>query len=288
VASVNEKIPILTLSLKVANAKKSSNLRMKIQLASDLHLDLIQRKWPGERLIDPIPDADILVLAGDIADGTRVFNLFAKWPVPILFVPGNHEFYEQSEPSMREKMRDSASSGIQLLDNSSTEMGGVRFLGTTLWTDYLLNKDYTQSQSMEIAQRGLNDHALIRCGGARFSARDALDRHEEARVWLTSELEKPWAGKTVVVSHHAPHPNSVHPRFAKDPLTTAFVSDLSELVDKADLWLHGHVHDGFDYQVGRCRVVANPAGYVLNRGSATSKAGFQYENKLFNKTLIEI
>ena len=156
-------------------------------------------------------------------------------------------------------------------------------MSTTLWTDYQLMPGTSQAQAMDEAQRKLNDHALIRCGGARFSTQDALDRHLQARSWLQSALQTPFDGKTVVVSHHAPHPLSVHPRLKADPLTAAFVSDLSPLLPYAHLWVHGHSHDAFDYQVGKCRVVANPAGYVLNRASAAAVGAFQFENTRFDK-----
>lgn len=39
---------------------------MKIQLASDLHLEHLVRQFPSETLIRPARQADVLVLAGDI------------------------------------------------------------------------------------------------------------------------------------------------------------------------------------------------------------------------------
>ena len=263
---------------------------MKIQLASDLHLEFLQRNSPGERLIGPVPGADVLVLAGDIADGAHGFKLFADWPAskptPIIYVAGNHEFYGHSMEPMREKMREGAAlNGIHFLENESVEIDGVRFLGSTLWTDYRLRSNRTQRQLMENAQLRLNDHRLIRTGRHIFTTQDALEQHEIARAWLKSELAKPFAGKTVVITHHGPHPLSVHPRYVGDQLSAAFVSDLSDLMPGVDLWLHGHVHDGFDYQVGRCRVVANPAGYVLNRGYA-ERDDYQFENPLFDRNML--
>ena len=263
---------------------------MKIQLASDLHLEFLQRNWPGERLIAPMPGADVLVLAGDIANGAHAFKLFADWPtpkpIPIIFVAGNHEFYNHAMDPMFQKMREGAAmNNIHLLENESLMINGVRFLGTTLWTDYRLRLNRTQRQLMVYAEQRLNDHYLIRYGNGRFSAQDALALHEIARNWLKTELAKPFAGKTVVVTHHAPHPLSVHPRFIGNLLNAAFVSDMSELMPGVDLWLHGHTHDGFDYQIGRCRVVANPAGYLLNhRGAA--REDFRFENEAFDKNMV--
>jgi len=79
----------------------------------------------------------------------------------------------------------------------------------------------------------------------------------------------------------------VHPSYAGNQLNSGFVSDLSDLLPGVDLWLHGHTHSGFDYRVGRCRVAANPAGYVLNRGlAATERDQFEFENGSFDKNLL--
>ena len=260
---------------------------MKIQLASDLHLEFLQRNWPGERLISPAPQADVLVLAGGIAQGTDTFELFANWPVPVIYVAGNHEFYGHAMPPMQQKMRAAAAhTSIHWLDNEGVDIQGVRFLGSTLWTDYRLDINWTQRQLMEHAQTRLNDHQLIRYEQRRFTTQDALERHEIARAWLNSELARTFAGPRVVISHHGPHPLSVHPRFSGNALNAAFVSDLTELMPGVDLWVHGHVHDSFDYQVGRCRVVANPAGYLMNRATVTHRDAFVLENEHFQREML--
>ncbi len=69
---------------------------MKIQLTSDLHLEFLERRFPTERIIVPAPGADILVLAGDIHNGAKAVALFADWPVQLLLLAGNHEFYGRS------------------------------------------------------------------------------------------------------------------------------------------------------------------------------------------------
>lgn len=81
---------------------------LRIQLASDLHLELFEVSFPGERLIAPAPDADLLVLAGDVANGIRAIELFADWPVPVLYVAGNHEYYGLSWESTRVDLEQAA------------------------------------------------------------------------------------------------------------------------------------------------------------------------------------
>jgi Icc-related predicted phosphoesterase len=91
---------------------------------------------------------------------------------------------------------------------------------------------------------------------------------------------------TVVLTHHAPHPGSVHERFAGSIINGAFISDLTELVEQADLWLHGHAHDSFDYRVGRCRVVCNPRGYAQNRKEAAAVGELVFENPAYCSELV--
>lgn len=260
---------------------------MKIQLVSDLHLEFLARSFPDERLILPAYEADILVLAGDIANGTRAIDLFRGWPVPVLYVAGNHEFYNNAFEQVRADLRRAAAgTAIHFLDNDVVDMGGVRFLGCTLWTDYRPSYGKSQQELMANAEASLNDHYLIRTQEGRFSAANALNEHEQSRRWLEHELTKAYDGKTVVITHHAPHPLSIHPRYADDPTTAAFVSDLSGLLPKADMWLHGHVHDSFDYLAQGCRVVANPRGYALNRHKVAKVSQLLFENPSFEWTCL--
>jgi predicted phosphodiesterase len=255
---------------------------MKIQLASDLHLEFLQSASPRERLIAPACDADVLVLAGDIACGLRAIELFGDWPVPVLYVAGNHEFYGFDFVTLRKDLVEAGrGTSVRFLDDETADFGGVRFLGATLWTDYLLCQDVPQALSMERAERGIADHSRIRHGRGWFSPADALTAHQASRCWLEQALSRPYDGRTVVITHHGPHCGSVHPRYSGDLLNSSFVSDLSELVPKASLWVHGHVHDSFDYRVQGCRVVANPLGYPRGTRSAMNARGLRFENSGF-------
>ena len=259
---------------------------MKIQLASDLHLEFLERRFPDSCIITPAPGADILVLAGDIHNGTKAVEHFKDWPVPVVYVAGNHEFYGRSWERTRVELRSAcAGTNITFLDNDVHEFGGCRFLGCTLWTDYR-TRGFLQSQCMEACEMAISDHFQINTKEGRFRARQARDDHEQSRRWLEQELAKPYPGRTVVVTHHGPHPLSIHPRFNDARVNTGFSSDLTPLLFHELVWLHGHVHDSFDYTVGRCRVVANPAGYCLNAAVATPETGFELENRKFNPELI--
>lgn len=134
---------------------------MKIQLASDLHLEFLERKLPGERLVLPSPDADVLVLAGDIAQGTRAIELFADVAVPVIYVAGNHEFYGREWGPTRAELRAAArGTNVHFLDDDEVVVAGVRFLGSTLWTDFRL-PGTLQSAAMRAVERGLMDYSVI-------------------------------------------------------------------------------------------------------------------------------
>lgn len=259
---------------------------MRIQLASDLHLELLARMWPQERLIGALPGADVLVLAGDIDRGVRAIERFARWPVPVLYLAGNHEYYDSPWEQLRVDLRRAAEgTAVRFLDNDVVTLGGVRFLGSTLWTDYGL-AGVAQADAMAAAEDFLLDHRRIITRSGPLRAAQALEEHQRSRAWLARELSRDRATPTVVISHHGPHPGSIHARFAGSVVNGAFVSDLVDLVEQADLWLHGHVHDSFDYRVGRCRVVSNPRGYALNRREASAVDELQFENRAFAGDLL--
>lgn len=259
---------------------------MRIQLASDLHLEFLERKAPRARLVVPARGADLLVLAGDIHNGVKGIEAFADWPVPVVYLAGNHEFYGHDwEPTRRDLRAACAGTQVTFLDNDGFAFKGVRILGCTLWTDFRLDGG-SQAQAMEAVERGLMDYRVIGTATGSLRAWQTLADHEASRAWLESELAAPFDGKTVVVTHHGPHRLSIHPRFAGNALNAGFISDLTPLLHGADLWLHGHTHDGFDYRVGRCRVVANPAGYILNRAAASTELEFQFENGEFDPALV--
>ncbi|CAB3741027.1 hypothetical protein LMG22037_06445 [Paraburkholderia phenoliruptrix] len=258
---------------------------MRIQIASDLHLEIVHQSFPG---FNPIAatDADLLVLAGDIAKGADAIEPFAHWRVPVIYVHGNHEAYGSEYDPLADTIRTrAAGTAVHYLECDALVVGDVRFLGCCLWTDYALNG--TRDRSMALAGRMLHDHRVIRTGGGdRFRPAHALAEHERSMEWLQNELAKPFDGRTVVVTHHGVAPPSVHPRYASDPVNAAFVSDLRHVLERADVWIHGHVHDSFDYRVGQSRVIANPRGYATNRLMAGAPVDLKWENPAFDPALV--
>lgn len=263
---------------------------MQIQLASDLHLEVTPRHPPFERLIKPAPDADLLVLAGDIHNGSAAIRLFSDWPVPVIYVAGNHEFYDGNLPTVLQELEsESKGTSIHFLERQSYVTADLRILGCTLWTDYQLYGRDIESRraAQDYCDRHLRDRRVITSGsGLEFTAELALAEHEKARSWLASELRRPFAGKTVVVTHHAPHPLSISEKYQGSPSNPAFVSNLSDLLCYADLWMHGHCHDTADYRVGHCRIVANPRGYARWTGTPGTASDLTFENPRFIPGLV--
>lgn len=258
---------------------------MRIQVASDLHLEFLEDRFPDYRAVIPT-DADVLVIAGDIHHHANAVDAFKNWKVPVIYVSGNHEFYEAHYREMVSKIRHAAEgTNVRYLECDEFVCQGVRFLGCCMWTDYALEPD-SKSFAMQEAEKVMIDHRLIRTDTGLFSTADAAIEHARSRAWLEKKLDEDFPGQTVVITHHGPHPNSIHPRFAGSPINSAFISDLTPLIAKADLWIHGHVHDSFDYEVLGTRIVANPRGYALNRLKAESIEQIEWENPGFNPSLV--
>jgi hypothetical protein len=152
---------------------------------------------------------------------------------------------------------------VHLLENDCVEIGSLVFLGATLWTDFRLIGDPVTSGAA--AQIGMNDFRRIRLIPTyrRFMPKDARAFHAQSLEWLAQQIEDARGKKIVVVTHHAPSPQSIPPRFQDDPLNAAFASNLDQFIADcgAALWIHGHVHYHSDYVIGGTRVIANPRGY---------------------------
>lgn len=235
---------------------------MKLNILSDLHLG-----HGGLPL--PMNDADVVILAGDIGRPQEAIGWARSFNKPVLYVTGNHEFYGGSIPGRMAELRQlCAGTSIRVLDDDEAIIDGVRFLGTTLWTDFMLFGDTPRRvAAIEDAQYFIRDFSRICVDETRqtlFTPADSVARFIRHAQWLERTLAEPHAGPTVVITHHAPSPRSIHPRFADSLLNTCFASDAEHLLDgkRAQLWIHGHMHDSFDYVVNGTRVVCNPRGYA--------------------------
>ena len=226
---------------------------MKIQYFSDIHLEF------GE-LPPPSVNADVIVAAGDIGIGLQGLEWLADLDVPVIYVAGNHEFYEHDLDRLLDDLATRAAAlGIHFLENGSVTIDGVRFLGTTLWTDFGDGEAEIYTRAREF----MNDFYMIIRGTSALSPEDVCEINLQSRRWLETQLAEPSVSEpTVVVTHHAPSHLSWDD--TKEMIyRPAYCNTLDSIIAENDirLWIHGHVHSATDYTINGTRVVCNPHGY---------------------------
>ena len=265
---------------------------MRIQLLSDLHLEVHPNYRPR-----PAPGAQLLVLAGDIGSyqagsllagddfGLERFSPKLGWPVPVLYVPGNHEYDNLDFDATHARLRGTCERlGITWLEREVVVVDTVRFVGTTLWADFdalVTDSDRLAGETRVLAKREkafrAANYYLKKMGSTRggepLLAPAWRELALECGQWLRAALASPFGGSTVVVTHFAPSLRSADPRYGLTPGTAGFCNAFDELLPLAQLWLHGHLHCQHDYLAEGCRVVANTLGYAA-RGE---QAGFREE-----------
>ncbi len=261
---------------------------IRIAVLSDLHLEV--RRWHllrdgltedaakdtlrrlVEAAIAPARKADLVVLAGDVENGVAGIDWAARAFAgqPVVTVAGNHEFYGERIPGLVPRLQAAAgrSGNVTFLENAEARLRigdrALRVLGCTLWTDFWLYGESGAALVMPLARDRILDHARITLDdGSRFLPADARRLHAASRSFLEDALAEPFAGPTVVVTHHAPSPRSISPQFVGDPLSPSFASDLTELIERTRpaLWIHGHTHHPVDYRIGKTRIVSRQWGY---------------------------
>jgi DNA repair exonuclease SbcCD nuclease subunit len=273
---------------------------MKIKLVSDLHLEF------SDCFVNNIDNCDVLILGGDImvaqdlhdhpepnntadqaaiANGTglgrrqaaaqryRDFLKRCSFQFPhVIYIAGNHEFYHGKFFAGLDYLRTECAKfpNIYMLENDTKVIDDVTFIGGTLWTD--MNKG--DPLTMHAIEGMMNDFRVIRNDKrnyATMSARDVASRHARTLQYFRSVLAEQHDKKFVVVGHHSPSFQSVHPTYADETLMNGgYHSDLSEFIldhPQIKLWTHGHTHHPFDYMIGETRVVCNPRGYENDRYS---------------------
>lgn len=218
---------------------------MKIAVVSDLHLEFREKGFA------PVPDdrfhvyggmslpreigADVFVIAGDIHPDRHVRDhveavIEAETGLPVVMVLGNHDYYGGDFPS----------------DSGAIHrIGDLRIATATLWTSL--------SPMDALVQNAMLDFRRIR-GISAEAWNDLYHRHV---AFLKS------AAADVIVTHHAPSSQSIHPRFQGNALNAFFVSNLYVPFEfpGTRLWIHGHTHDAFDYTWDGVRIFCNPWGY---------------------------
>lgn len=271
---------------------------MKLAIASDLHIEF------GDIDLKNNQEADVLILAGDICmlkdldkqsergDITRNFfqRVSAEFP-RVLYVMGNHEHYSGDFAKGPQRFQDFCNShlitNITLLDKHMVTIDGYDFIGGSLWTDFN-NMDML---TMSHAQQFMNDYHGVKNSNDniswKFLPKHALRDHQHMRGYLRNVMGNyKEAGRTdnkvIVITHHAPSERSVHEKYAHDKVMNGcFMSKMDEFIEQnpqIQLWIHGHMHDPFDYVIGETRVICNPRGYIQ----------YEYRAQEFEVKIVEL
>ncbi|MBB4349437.1 metallophosphoesterase [Aliirhizobium cellulosilyticum] len=253
---------------------------MKAWVISDLHASRLDLLHPRPLII---PEADICIYPGDVTDDIKRSIDYLKSEIaphmPVVATLGNHDYYGSSIDGTLEYARNATiGTNVHVLENGVFQKDGVRVIGATLWTDFEI--DAHSEGHLPLSAR--RDLAIRECtrrmmdfyqivlpqrredGGLHLiSADDLLERHLASRAYIQSQLEVPFDGTTVVLTHHAPSPRSLSPQFIGHITNAAFASDLRELIHtwRPQFWIHGHIHHFSDYLEGDTRVLCNPRGY---------------------------
>ncbi|MFM8737900.1 MAG: metallophosphoesterase [Betaproteobacteria bacterium] len=261
---------------------------MRLQILSDLHLET-EAFEP-----EPAPGAELLVLAGDIDSTWQGYARFAGWPVPVLVVPGNHEFDRRELRSALPAFRDHcARLGLRVLEcdewvHTTPQGRRVRFLGTVRWSDFEVFGPALQAKALKAASY-FQKVMQATCDGQVFDAAAVRGEGLACRAWLQAQLAPeagpaqplvdagaqgvvPMADTTVVITHFAPSLYSADPRYGHQPTTASFCNADEDLLAHADAWVHGHVHWRSDYRWprasgGHSRVICQARG-LLRKGES--------------------
>jgi DNA repair exonuclease SbcCD nuclease subunit len=184
----------------------------------------------------------------------------------VIYIMGNHEFYNGKFFAGIDYMREELAKypNIYMLEQDTKVIDDVTFVGATLWTD--MNKG--DPLTMHAIEGMMNDFRIIKNDKRNYapmSARDVASRHARTLQYFRSVLAEQHDRKFVVVGHHTPSFQSMHPMYqAQTLMNGGYHSDLSEFImdhPQIKLWTHGHTHHPFDYMIGETRIVCNPRGY---------------------------
>lgn len=260
---------------------------MKFKYMSDLHGTV--------SFIPNVPQKDtVLLLAGDIHEASKknqyetlimyVCSIFKE----VVLICGNHEYYGKNIISIEKYLNELSNKidNFTFLANSSTVIDDVAIVGSTLWTDFDNNNPVLKYD----AKMYMNDYSSIRCGDSVTPWQRPLSPdivygiHLDSKKFIQNELDKLkdlGYDKRIVMTHHAPSWQSVHSSYVGDKFNGCFVSDMDDFIinTNPDIWIHGHVHNSFDYNIGNTRILCNPRGYE-HRYTA------KYENQNFNQNLV--
>lgn len=243
---------------------------MLAHVLSDIHLEMdnLPAKQDVANYFDKDNKADYLFLLGDIGkDYETSYKVFIESCTrnykKVFLIAGNHEMYGSSVDETVGRLRDMCKHSDKLifLNNDTYDIPDcdIRIVGTTLWSKVIVNQ--------------MSD---VRCFIADFHSIKGWNvehnnhTHENCVKWLEKEAQKAQTDskKLIVMTHHAPLLHSCHPKHIGSPLSSAFETDLSQLIERnthIKLFLHGHTHFSDKRIVGQTVVISNQYGYGADK-----------------------
>ena len=232
---------------------------MKIQYCSDLHLEFTKNAkfLHSNRLI---PQADILVLAGDIIPlwknlrNEKYFDFLSESFKKVYWLPGNHEYYNSDISLKTKEIRDN----IHLVNNIVIPIEDVNLIFSTLWSKISIQKEL-------FIKSHLSDFSLIRIGDDAFRPKHYNILHQKSLKFIENSLSTLKVGRNVVITHHVPTLFNYPPEYKDSPLNEAFAAELFDFIEKhqPEAWIYGHSHINTpEFKIGRTKLLTNQLGYV--------------------------
>ena len=240
---------------------------MKIQYASDLHLEFSEN-WRILRQEGPMDvRGDILVLAGDtgyLGDDNYRTHPFWDWASEnfrqVIVCLGNHEFYKYYDLStMHEGLVGEIRPNVHFYYNGVVRIENTDFIISTLWAHIDLEDAY-------ITERGVTDFHRILYGENILTFSDFNQEHQRCLDFIKRSVTESKAKHKVVVTHHVPSFQLMSPEFSGSRINGAFTVELADYIADSgiDYWIYGHSHRNIDKTIGTTRCVCNQFGYAFH------------------------
>lgn len=228
---------------------------MKFQYFSDLHTEChhhqLSRAINTDKLLKNTEG--YVFFAGDIMvfneerNPSRMFAPLIAEGITPFYIPGNHEFYRSNARFMFESIKE---------HTRVTETQEAIFILTPFWS-------HLRDEIKDRVEQSIADFYRIEGHSADFHN----EIHAYCKEFVVENLAKfvNDSRKKIVVTHFSPTHRSIAPywRMHGGVVNEYFSNNYTPLIEEyqPDVWIHGHTHDTFDYQIGKTRILCNPRGY---------------------------
>lgn len=235
---------------------------MKIQIASDLHIDYKNNSID----IDPFkyiePEGDILILAGDIGSFYKITQLkvflqkLSRCFEHIIYIPGNHEYYRvyNSPPKTMDELltlfilRTKLIRNLHILNRSCVKFGHIIIAGCTLWSKIgiPLPKYQVKIHGMD-TKKYTEEHIKD-----LYFIKDTMDACDY------------YGFHTIVVTHHCPTFDLMETKYTKAKNNSLYFSNLNKFIEKSNVqtWIYGHTHLNKNILIGNTNIICNQKGKI--------------------------